>query len=338
MKTYLTLFIVACQSLTALAQDGKPYITKSLASDAIDHVTVNTSAGGIKVSGAQGESPRIEVYIKGNNGRELSKEEIEKRLNEYDMSISVDGHELKAMVKQKHTFNWKQSLNISFKIFVPEKVSTILHSSGGGIDLDNLSGNENFTTSGGGLTIDRLNGVVRGHTSGGGIDVSNSGNDLDLSTSGGGITAKRCNGSIKLVTSGGGLRLENLKGTIYARTSGGGIDGHGIEGELTTSTSGGGIDLKQMNCSLEAHSSGGGIDVEMLGVGKYLKLSSSAGDVDVRLPNKGYNIDMHAQGFSQRLNNFSGDWSSHHVSGTVNGGGVPVQVTANSGTASLKFN
>src|ERR1700732_5196538 len=121
MKTYLTLFIVAWQSVTALAQDydnKTPYLTKSLANDAISSVVVSTSAGGIAVSGQSGEAPRIEVYIRGNNNRELSKEEIKKRLEEdYDMNISVNGHELSAIVKNRHNFtNWRQSISISFKI------------------------------------------------------------------------------------------------------------------------------------------------------------------------------------------------------------------------------
>lgn len=137
MKTYLTLLIVACQSVVALAQDNEnnrtPYLTKSLANDAISSVVVSTSAGGILVSGHAGEAPRVEVYIKGNNGRELSKEEIKKRLDEdYDMNITVNGHELNAEVKTKHNFdNWKRQMSISFKIYVPEQVSTDLRTSGG---------------------------------------------------------------------------------------------------------------------------------------------------------------------------------------------------------------
>src|ERR1700679_198299 len=141
MKTYLTLFIVACQSVVALAQDNDnqtPYLTKSLANDAISSVVVSTSAGGISVSGQSGEPPRIEVYIRGNNNRELSKEEIKKRLEEdYDMNIAVNGHELNATVKRKHDMNddWRNGMSISFKIYVPEHVTTDLHTSGGGINL-----------------------------------------------------------------------------------------------------------------------------------------------------------------------------------------------------------
>jgi len=342
MKTFLTLFIVACQTTFALAQDDKtPYLTKSLANNAISNVVVSTSAGGIQVSGRSGEAPRIEVYIRGNNDRELSKTEIEKKLAEdYQLDIDVTGHELKATVKTRHNFrNWNNGISISFKIYVPQNVSTDLQTSGGGISLDNLKGNENFKTSGGGLNIDHLSGVIRGRTSGGGIRVTNSDNDIDLNTSGGGIIAKNCNGKIRLVTSGGGLELDNLKGDIDAHTSGGGIRGNNIEGELVTGTSGGGIDLRNMNCALQANTSGGSLSAEMKHVGKYLRLSSSAGNVDVELPAKqGLDLNLRGDRVEQsQFSGFKGDWDKEHVRGTVNGGGAPVDVSAN-GNVSVHFN
>jgi ribose/xylose/arabinose/galactoside ABC-type transport system permease subunit len=57
MKVYILSALLACQTIAAIAQDrdGKtPYMTKSLASDAISSVVVNTSAGGIEVSGRAG--------------------------------------------------------------------------------------------------------------------------------------------------------------------------------------------------------------------------------------------------------------------------------------------
>jgi hypothetical protein len=345
MKTYFIMLAATCQSLLCLAQDNKtPYMTKALANDAISSVMVRTSAGGISVSGQTGQAPRIEVYIQGNNGQELSKEEIKKRLDDdYDLNVSVNGHELQATVKNKHEItNWHKSISISFKIYVPQQVATDLKTSGGGIELDNLKGNENFSTSGGGLQIDHVNGMIRGTTSGGGINVSNSGEDIVLTTSGGGITAKNCSGQIKLHTSGGGLRLENLKGTINAGTSGGGVQGNNIEGELVTNTSGGGIDLTEMNCSLSASTSAGSLHAEMKQVGKYLKLFTSAGNIDVQLPLKqGLDLDIKGDRVNQhpwKLSDFSGDWDKDRIKGTVNGGGIPVSANASSGNVNVKFN
>ncbi|WP_439695630.1 DUF4097 domain-containing protein [Mucilaginibacter sp. AW1-7] len=349
MKAYILSALLACQTMAAIAQDndGKtPYMTKSLASDAINSVVVNTSAGGIEVSGRAGQAPRVEVYIRGNNGRDLSKEEIKKRLDEdYDLSVTVTGHEVRAIAKNKHenqSFNWKKSISISFKILVPQQVATNLKTSGGGIRLDNLKGNETFTTSGGGLEVDRLYGTIKGTTSGGGIRVTNSGDNINLQTSGGGIEAKNLTGKISLETSGGGLRLENLKGTVNAHTSGGGVEGNNIEGELVTSTSGGGIDLKGMNCSLDASTSAGSLRAQMVKVGKFLKLDVSSGNIDLQLPaNQGLNLDIRGDGINQhpsKISGFTGQWDNEHIKGTVNGGGAPVTAEASSGNVSVKFN
>lgn len=346
MKTQILLLLLACKTVVSVAQDndGKaPYLTKSLAGNAINSVVVTTSAGGIAVSGQSGQAPRVEVYIRGSNGRELSKEEIQKRLNDdYDLDIAVNGHEVTATAKRKneHNNDWKRSLSISFKIYVPEQTATRLNTSGGGIKLDNLRGNETFATSGGGLLLDRLNGVIRGNTSGGGIQVSNSGNDLSLNTSGGGIIAKNCNGQIKLVTSGGGIQLNNLKGTINANTSGGGIEGGNIEGELITSTSGGGIDLQRVSGSLNAGTSAGNVSVQMIKLGKYLKLDASSGNIDLELPsNQGFNLNARAERINEHPSkvNFTGKWEKESVKGSVNGGGIPVEAYASSGNFNIQF-
>jgi hypothetical protein len=346
MKNYILLLLLAGQTAVAVAQDNDSrslYLTKSLANDAITSAVVNTSAGGIVVSGKAGEAPRVEVYIKGNNGQVLSKDEIKRRLDkDYTLDVSVNGHEVRAIAKTKrHSFfNWSSTLSIAFRVYVPQQCSTNLETSGGGIGLDNLKGNEKFTTSGGGLQIDRLDGVIRGTTSGGGIYVSNTGNDIVLETSGGGIEAKNCNGKIRLNTSGGGLRLDNLKGNIDAHTSGGGVEGNNIIGELITSTSGGGINLKRVSGSVDASTSGGGLYAQMLQVGKYLKLESSAGNVDIELPKKqGYDLDLRGDDVSPSVvAGFNGSWEKEHVRGSLNGGGIPVKAAASGGSVNLKFN
>lgn len=345
MKAGFLLLFLGLQAAVVVAQDRDdkiPYLTKSLSSDAINSVVVSTSAGGIMVSGQSGEAPRIEVYINGNNNRELSKEEIQKRLaDDYDMDIAVNGHELNASVKTRHQIDWnREGLSISFKIYVPEQSATDLHTSGGGISLDHLKGTERFTTSGGGLSLAYLSGSIKGHTSGGGIDVSNSSEEIELNTSGGGIVANNCKGNIKLQTSGGGLILNNLNGIINAHTSGGGIEGNNIEGELITSTSGGGIDLKDMSCSLDANTSAGSLNAQMRKVGKYLKLSANSGNIDIELPAKqGFDLDLRGERVNQHeFNGFNGKFDKDFVKGSINGGGVLVTAEASSGDVNVRFN
>jgi hypothetical protein len=346
MKKYLLLLFIACQSTILLAQDWNktPYETKSLSSDAIKDVYVETSGGSIAVSGAAGEVARVDVFVHGNNNQELSKEDIKKRLDEdYRLEITVSNHELHVLAKRKHeggiNWDWRKQLSISFKIYVPKNVDTHLGTSGGSIHLDNLSGNENFSTSGGSLHVEALNGLIKGETSGGSIDVSNSGSDINLETSGGSIHASNCHGKIKLETSGGSLHLEDLKGSINANTSGGSIQANSIEGELITGTSGGSVNLTKLACSLEASTSGGSMHVDMDQVGKYVKLDVSGGHVDLKLPaNVGMNLNLSADKInSVSVKNFSGEWEKTHIKGSINGGGIPVNVDA-SGSLNLTFN
>jgi hypothetical protein len=340
MKKYLLFFLLVAFQIVAKAQTDKtPFMTKSLSTESIKDVEVETSGGSIAVSGVTANA-RVEVYITGNNNKQLTKEEIQQRLDEkYNLNISVANNKVTATARLKEKMtDWKKALNISFKIFVPRNVSTDLSTSGGSISLTNLSGNLKFSTSGGSLDLDNVGGKVDGRTSGGSINLENSKDDIELATSGGSIDAKNCNGKLRLTTSGGSLDLKDLKGDIRATTSGGSIHGSDVEGELITHTSGGSIHLSDLSCSLETSTSGGNIDVSIKQLGKYIKISNSAGNVDVTLPNKGLDLDLSASKIKTgQLSNFSGKVDDEEINGKLNGGGVPVRIDAGSGKISLSL-
>jgi DUF4097 and DUF4098 domain-containing protein YvlB len=338
MKVILSfLFILSGMLLHAQdSQNGLLYLTKSLSSESVKQVEAKTSGGGIDVSGVNAAEARIEVYINGNGRHNnYSKEEIQKMLaNDYDLTITVSGNKLTAIAKPKKNFgNWDNSLSISYKIYVPTACGTELYTSGGGISISNLSGNEHFSTSGGGLEVKGLTGKISGHTSGGGIEISDSKDDIDMETSGGGIEASRCSGQIRLNTSGGSITLNDMNGNIRATTSGGNVEAEKITGELVTHTSGGNISLESMSGSLEASTSGGNIAVQLTGTGKYVKLSNSGGQVSLEIPKgKGLDLDIHGDGIrTEGLSNFSGSMEKESINGTVNGGGMPVDIHAGSG-------
>ena len=331
MKKILYLFVAVIISTALHAQQsGSPYLTKSLTKENIKEVLAKTSGGGIFISGVTGSEARLEIYISGNNGRELTKDEIKQRLDEdYNLTLSTDGGKLTVIAETKSfNMNWKKGLNIAIDIYVPQNVSTDLSTSGGGIKLKNLSGTHMFTTSGGGLNITRLTGRIRGRTSGGGISVADSGGDIDLSTSGGGIEAINCSGTIRLNTSGGPITLQTLDGTINAETSGGGVRGNAIKGELMAHTSGGGVTLHDLSCSVKASTSGGNMDVEISQIGKYVDISNSGGSISVKLPgNKGLDLKLRGERIrTTNLNNFSGEQDDNRITGKINGGGVPVDI------------
>lgn len=344
MKKHVLIFSLTMAAFTSQAQKRgeTPYQTKSLSGDNISSVKAETTGGNISMQGVNAGDAKIEVFIWSDNGRhELSKEEVQKRLAEdYDLNISVEDHKLIAIAKPKHDFrNWNNhGLSISFRIYVPKNASGHLRTSGGNINLDDLSGgSQDFTTSGGNLDIDHVTGKIKGRTSGGNVTVKNSSDNIDLTTSGGNVDAEKCNGEITLSTSGGNVDLEALNGNIEATTSGGSIHGNNIDGSLNTGTSGGSVTLNGMSGTLEASTSGGNLDVTMHKLGKYVKLHNSGGNVDLEVPNGvGMNLKLRADKIKvSPMNNFSGDTDEHHIEGTLNGGGVPVTIDGGSGRIHL---
>ena len=333
MKKYIASVFAAAAMITAQAQENNatPWMVKQLTNDAIQHVKVETSGGSISVAGAR-EDARIEIYVLPGNSRDrnASKEEIKKMLEEnYELSVTAENHHLTAIAKPKREFHdWKHSLNISFKIYVPQNVNTHLTTSGGNINLSALAGTQDFTTSGGNLNLDHLSGHINGQTSGGNITFSELKDDIDLTTSGGNINAGNSRGNIKVTTSGGSLFLRKLDGQVHGATSGGNVQAEEISGELSASTSGGNINMSDLACSLETATSGGNITVTMKSLGKYVKISNSGGSVSLQLPRgQGMNLSLSAEKVNaEGLADFKGDVKKDRIEGSINGGGVPVNV------------
>jgi DUF4097 and DUF4098 domain-containing protein YvlB len=340
MKKLFILLLTVLVCVGANGQEGEPSITKSFGNAQVKNVFARTSGGGIWIQGGDGPT-RVEVFIKGNNGRDLSDREIKERiLDDYKLVIQAEDGELRVTAEPKDKFfNWRNQLNISFKLYVPERVSTDLATSGGSISMRNLSGTQNFSTSGGSLKLDRLSGRIRGRTSGGSIEVSNAKDVIDLGTSGGSIKAENCSGTLELSTSGGSIRLTNLNGRIRANTSGGPIRGERIKGELKAHTSGGGVDLLGLECSVDASTSGGSMEIQINKLEEYVTVNNSGGNITLSLPSdKGLDLKLRGNRIHfENMQNFSGNKEDHKVDGTINGGGIPINVQT-SGRVSIALN
>jgi DNA-binding protein YbaB len=331
MKKYIVIAVTVCMVQFAQAQSGEPWMVKSLTAEAIQNVHVETSGGSIKVTGA-GNDARIEVFVSPGNSRNnnMDKEMMKKMLEEhYTLTVTTENHILTAIAKPNKGFrDWKKSLNISFSIVVPHQVSTDLTTSGGNITLSALSGKLDFVTSGGNLLVDHLGGVINGNTSGGNIIMAELQDDIKLTTSGGNIDATTSTGKITLSTSGGSLQLRHLKGNINATTSGGHVQGNTIEGMLVAHTSGGNVQLTDLACSIETSTSGGNIVVGIRQLGDYVRISNSGGSTELQVPaGKGMDIQLFAESVSAAaMDGFKGSIEKNRVTGSINGGGVPVTV------------
>lgn len=343
MKKLISLLFATVVSFSLLAQewDREPYQVQNF-NGSFNNLEVKTSGGSITVKGGQTGNAKVEVYIRsGNYDAKLSKSEIEKKLTEdYELKMVQDGNTLRLTAKRKNKNNdWKNSISISFAVYVPENISSDLSTSGGNISISALSGKQTFTTSGGNLVCKQLKGDIKGTTSGGNISIEDSKDNIYLTTSGGNISAENCTGNITITTFGGNLDLEDLDGTIKATTSGGNVSGEKIKGDLRASTSGGNVNLEELSASVDASTSGGSVTVEIKELGKYVKLSNSSGRIDLTLPaNKGVTLDVRGSKINTSLNgNFNGKVEDTRINGTLNGGGIPVTVNAGSGKVSINW-
>ncbi|MGZ3852458.1 MAG: DUF4097 family beta strand repeat-containing protein [Flavisolibacter sp.] len=344
MKKYLVLVTFLLQVCIVIGQnkwDKEPYLTKSLGGESIKSVEAKTSGGSISVTGVSASDARIEVYVyPSNSNSSITKEELKQRLEQmYDLDVSVSKGQLIAVAKPKQQIkDWKKALNIAFKIYVTQNVSTELKTSGGSINLTNLTGSQSLSTSGGSLNIDKVNGGIDGKTSGGSIHIQNSTDNIELKTSGGSIVASGCKGNLELKTSGGSLDLSNLSGSVEASTSGGSVEARTIEGEFEARTSGGSIHMWDIKSSLKTSTGGGNIDVEVTQLGKYIEIDNTGGDITLSLPKtKGLDLDLSGKIGETHFGNFDGKIDENSVKGKLNGGGVPVTIKAKSGRIKLQL-
>ena len=186
--------------------------------------------------------------------------------------------------------------------------SVQLKTSGGDIDIVDVMGEVDAKTSGGDITVRNNKAKVDVKTSGGDIRLENVGPDVSAKTSGGDIEINGTRGDISVSTSGGDVDIVKVNGVVYARTSGGGINVSNVETGAVVSTSGGDINLDDIRGYIEGSTSGGDIDARMtlddFSRDHHVKLSSSAGDVTLRIPEK-----LPAT-ISARINLRHGGWNS----------------------------
>ena len=320
MKKYFFTCCIFFQAVIIDAQfnaDEDPFLVRSLIHESIKTAEINAIGGNISFIGSRVADFRVEVYTRpdGSTRDDLSKQDIEKILKqEYDLNIVVKSNKLMVSVIRKKS-GGTQPLSISFKVFIPENISSSLFTQGGNIMLKNVFGLQDFKTSGGNLYIDSVHGTVTGHTSGGNIMVNNSG------------------GKIILESSGGDIMAEKISGVIDIQTTGGSVDGDNIDGELTAKTSSGNISFAQLTCSIDVSATGGDIDIKLNQLKKNGRIINSSGTINIEIPAAEHlDLDMTAYKIKTNdLRNFKGDISDKRIIGKLNGGGIPLFVKAGNG-------
>jgi hypothetical protein len=300
--TRIVSLFLAISGLSQAQQKDTPYQVKNFTAGNNTLVQVETVGGNIEIVGQTSNEAKVEMYVRhGNWNDKLSKEELDERLQNYDVTISQESNTIKAIVTQKKSINWnKNGLSISFKIYVPKQAATDLETKGGNIDLSDLTGKQ------------------------------------DAITRGGNIAMRNVSGDTRLETSGGNIGVEAFDGKLTVNCSGGNIDLNDVKGDIDVKTAGGNINLAGTAGSVEAHTSGGDIRAKISSLEKSLTLHTSGGNITANLPeDKGFDVDMRGDNIHTNFANFKGHLGKEKVQGTVNGGGIPIKITTSGGNISL---
>lgn len=277
-----------------------PYLTKNFNLSS-GELFVSTSGGSISVEGSKSNSVKVEMYVKSNKYSDSKLREILEE--DYEISIEKSGSRIEAVAKRVSK-NWSwNGISISFVVYTPQKFACDLNTSGGSLKISGVSGNSH-----------------------------------ELKTSGGSITSEDMSGDLTARTSGGSITVNDFIGELDARTSGGSIKLSDIKGDIDVSTSGGGIRIDDAEGAVHATTSGGSINADISSLEDQLVLKTSGGSVNATIPSGlGLNLDLRGNRVNTSLNNFSGESKSDRVKGTVNGGGIEVQLSTSGGSVNLDY-
>lgn len=189
---------------------------------------------------------------------------------DFEIERTSGGVRVTAEKEGSSWFNWFGSISVKIEIKVPVDFNLDTKTSGGDINADDVNGEASLKTSGGDVKVKNCKGRFTMKTSGGDVNVYNHIGNTAAGTSGGDIEFVKCKGDINAGTSGGNIKLEVSDAKIEASTSGGDIrvnySGDCMGIKLTTS--GGDIDLRLVD-----------------NVSADLELYTSGGDIDVNLMN-----------------------------------------------------
>jgi DUF4097 and DUF4098 domain-containing protein YvlB len=277
-----------------------PFLTKTFNLSSGD-LFVSTSGGSIRVEGGRSNAVKVEMYVKSNKHSDAKIREILEE--DYEIRIEKSGSRIEAVAKRESRgWSWN-GISISFVVYTPEKFACDLNTSGGSLSISGVSANHHeLKTSGGSISAEDMAGRLEARTSGGSITVSDFVGELDAKTSGGSIKLNDIKGDIDVSTSGGGIKISDAEGAVYATTSGGSIN----------------ADISRLE--------------------DQLILKTSGGSVHATIPSGlGLDLDLRGNRVNTSLRNFSGESKSDRVKGTVNGGGIMVQLSTSGGSVNLDY-
>jgi DUF4097 and DUF4098 domain-containing protein YvlB len=206
-------------------------------------------------------------------------------------------------LKFNSSYGWSDDYTFDFT--VPENCHLEISTTGGDISIkNNLTGRVSLNTSGGDIDLMDVSGKLQANTSGGDIEVGNVNGPAEIATSGGDINVKVISGeSAQIKTMGGDIEIEEVNSDVNAKTYGGDIKigdvggkaeattfggdvrlGH-VAGSAKMETYGGNLELKSATGKVDADTKGG--DIRLMNVKGSLKARTAGGEVYAELDPSG---------------------------------------------------
>ncbi len=256
--TYKLPALVLLAATTSVSWAAHKSFDKHFDVSAGGQLVVNTSVGSVAVVGQDSRQVVVHAEITGS---EAFVDDFTITAEQQSSDVTVRGYGSRSWL------DWFFSMKrVHFVISVPRDYRLNVQTSGGSIDVRNLTAAVKGRTSGGGISVQDVTGAVDMRTSGGGIDGNRLEGPTELETSGGGIDLTDCTGNLDVHTSGGSIRVHGVDGRIVATTSGGSIyvEAHANRG-ASLITSGGSVTLllpADAHATLDAETSGGGVRVD----------------------------------------------------------------------------
>ena len=163
---------------------------------------------------------------------------------------------------------------------------------------------------------------------------------VEASTGSGDIETEDVGSTLSADSGSGSVRARAVHGPATLRTGSGDIElEENAQGEVRAHTGSGSIRIREMNGALYAQTGSGDIEANGKITGES-RLETGSGSVRLTIGNgAGYTLDattgsgtIHTQSPIQ----MSGNINSHHVNGTVNGGGPTLRIVTGSGDVEIR--
>ncbi|MGH8320100.1 MAG: DUF4097 family beta strand repeat-containing protein [Steroidobacteraceae bacterium] len=259
-STARIMVIIAAMLGTSVALAAQRTYDKRLEAPPGGRLTFDADVGSVTVVGH--DAPEVVVHAE-LQGSESYLARLHIRAEQTASGVTIS-----ARMTHSGWFDWFDWFNfgsnrVRFAVEVPRDYPVDLRTSGGDVDVQNLSAPVRGKTSGGDIHVESVAGEVTAYTSGGDIEAERLNGTAELSSSGGHIDVTDSTGDLDLRTSGGSIGLQNDDGSVRAHTSGGSIRAElRVNRGISLSTSGGSITLllpQNTGASIDAETSGGSV-------------------------------------------------------------------------------